>query len=128
MCGVRNTTLHIKGVPQMEPPLFIMAYKDKISGIGIVIKSKERLPYGSNSRGKFIPAEKGRRSIFVPSFGALEKEEVDYIVEASQEQEDERIRKGRKSEKKEQLEQVVEAVRRAPKGERAKTAKEIMRI
>ena len=93
--------------------------------VTLIFKSKERLPYGSGSRGKFIPTEKGRRSIFVPSFGVLEKEEVDYIVEAAKEQEDDRIRKNRKSEQKETLEKVTDALRKAKPGQRAKLLKEI---
>ena len=102
-----------------------MSYKDSISGIGVIKRDKERLPYGSGSRGKFIPSENGRRSIFVPSFGVLEKEEVDYIVEAAKEQEDDRIRKNRKSEQKETLEKVTDALRKAKPGQRAKLLKEI---
>ena len=60
-------------------------------GLTLIFKNKPRLPYGNKDRGRFVPPEKGRRAIFVPSFGVLEKEEVDYIVEASQEKEDERI-------------------------------------
>ncbi len=104
-----------------------MAYKDKISGISIIIKHKEQLPYGNNSRGKFLPSEKGRRAIFVPSFGVLEKEEVDYLVEASQEKEDERIKKGTKSQQKEELEQVATAMLRAPEGKRAETGCDIIK-
>lgn len=104
-----------------------MSYKDKISGIGIIIKRKERLPYGSKGRGRFIPPEKGRRAIFVPSFGALEKEEVDYLVEASQEKEDERMKKNVKSVQKERLEQLTQATLQAPEGERANTAREIIK-
>ena len=91
----------------------------------LIFKHKERLPYGSNSRGKFIPPENGRRAIFVPSFGVLEKEEVDYLVEASQEQEDDRIRKDKTSDQKKQLEEVTEAVLKAPAGKRAALAREL---
>jgi len=91
----------------------------------LIFKNKPTLPYGHNDRGKFIPAEKGRRAIFVPSFGVLEKEEVEYLTEAAQEQEDTRLRKGRVSRQKEQLEQVTEAVRHAPNGRRAELARKI---
>ena len=93
----------------------------------LIFKQKERLPYGDKSRGKFIPPEKGRRAIFVPSFGALEKEEVDYTVEAAQEQEDERIRKGGISESKAKLEAVANIMRQAPERERAKAGREAMK-
>ena len=96
-------------------------------GITLIFKTKPRLPYGSGSKGKFIPPEKGRRAIFVPSYGTMEKEEVEYIVGTAQEQEDERIKRGYKSEQKERLEQVVGAVRQAPQGKRAKLAREIIK-
>jgi len=92
----------------------------------IIINESESLPYGSGSRGKFIPSEKGRRPIFVPSFGSMEREEIDYVVEVAQGQEDERLQKNEKSIQKESLENVVEAARRAPSGERAKTARELI--
>lgn len=103
-----------------------MSYRDSISGIGVIVRRKERLPYGNKDKGKFVPPEKGRRAIFVPSFGTMEKEEVDYVVEVAKEQEDERIKRNEKSEQRECLEQVVEATKRAPRGKRAKTAKEII--
>jgi hypothetical protein len=95
-------------------------------GITLIFKDRERLPYGSGSRGKFIPPENGRRAIFVPSFGVLEKEEVDYLVEAEKEKEDERLRSGKISLQKALLEEVVTEVKKAKPGERGKRAKEIM--
>lgn len=92
-------------------------------GIQLIFKNKERLPYGSNSRGKMIASESGRRAIFVPSFGALEKEEVEYLVEAAKEQEDDRLRKGKISVQKAALEAVTNEVRKAKPGQRAKTAR-----
>ena len=104
-----------------------MAYKDTISGISIHIKRKEQLPYGNGSRGRLVPSEKGRRAIFVPSFGALEKEEVDYVVEAAQEQEDERIKKNETSIAKQRLEAVATAMLQAPAGQRRRTGEEIIK-
>ena len=95
--------------------------------ITLIFKDKQRLPYGSNSRGRMIPPEKGRRAIFVPSFGVLEKEEVDYLVEAAQEQEDDRIKNGVKSQQKEELGQIATAMRQAPEGKRAQTGRNIMK-
>ncbi len=96
-------------------------------GLTIIIKNKERLPYGSNSRGKFIPPEKGRRAIFVPSFGVLEKEEVDYLIEASQEKEDERLKKTPHTETMEQIEKVAQIALQAKSLDRAKAIKELLR-
>ncbi len=100
---------------------------EKIKTLSVIVKSKERLPYGTGSRGRLIPSEKGRRAIFVPSFGALEKEEVDYLVEVSQEQEDERIKKGSKTKVKEEIEQVAQAMVQAPEGKRAKVGNDIIK-
>ena len=103
-----------------------MSYRDSISGIGVHVKRKERLPYGEGAKGRLVPSEKGRRSIFVPSFGSMEQDEIDYVVEVAQDQEDERIKKGEKSPTKENLENLVNAAQTAPKGERAKTARELL--
>ncbi len=92
--------------------------------ITLIFKNKERLPYGSGSRGKFVPPENGRRGIFVPSWGALEKEEIDYIVTAEQEKEDERIKKREQSITKQKLEYVTATVLQAPEGKRAEAAQE----
>ena len=95
--------------------------------ITLIFKSKAQHQYGREAPSKLIPAEKGRSSIYVMSDGALEKEEVDYLVEAEQYKEDERIKRNEKSPTKERLEQVVGATRQAPRGERAKTAQEIIK-
>lgn len=104
-----------------------MSYKDSVSGIGIIIKNKPQLPYGNGARGRMIPSEKGRRAIFVPSFGVLEEKEVNDLVEDAQGQEDERIKTKQQTQNKENLENLVKATRAAPRGERAKTAREIIK-
>jgi|TARA_Y100000310_G_scaffold84594_1_gene81492 putative FmdB family regulatory protein len=92
----------------------------------IIVNSVESLPYGSGSRGRYVPSEKGRRDILVPSFGTMEKEEIDYVVEVAQGQEDERIKRQENSMQKQRLERLVGAARYAPAGQRAKTAREII--
>ena len=99
---------------------------EKIKTLGFIFKQKERLPYGQGERGQFIPPENGRRAIFVPSFGTMEKEEIDYVVEGAKEEENERIKRGKISIQKAMLEEVTQAVRKAPRGQRAKTAKRIL--
>jgi len=91
----------------------------------LIFKNKERLPLGNKSGGRLVPPEKGRMGILVPSWGALEKEEVDYLVEVSQEKEDERIKTKRIS--RSRLEKVVSATLQAPEGQRAKTAQQVMK-
>ncbi len=99
-----------------------MSYRDSISGIGFISKSKERLPLGNGSRGRFVPPSGKRAGILVPSFGALEKEEIDYIVEAEQEKEDTRVRH---SEQKEKLERASRIAMNAKKGKRIEVLKEL---
>ena len=95
--------------------------------ITLIFKNKERLPYGNKDRGQFIPAEKGRHAIFVPSFGAMEKEEIDDIVLAAQEKEDTRLKKKEKSPTKQNLENLTLAAMQASRGKRAKTIKQILK-
>lgn len=97
-------------------------------GITIIVKNKERLPYGDKHRGRFVAAEKGRRNIFVPSWGALEEEEVDYLVEVAQEQEDERLKKGeeRTAPVKETLGNLVDLAMKTEPGHRSKAIKEAL--
>ena len=102
-----------------------MAYKDTLC-TNFIIHNKTPKQYGKEAPSKLVPAEKGRSAIYVMSEGVLEQEEVDYLVEATQYKEDERIRKNIKRPTQERLEQVMEATKRAPRGERAKTAHEII--
>ena len=90
------------------------------------VKSKERLPYGTGDRGRFVPSEGGRRAIFVPSWGTMEKDEIDYVVAVAQEQEDERIKRPVLSKQKQELEFVANEMKKAPPGQRAKVAKQII--
>lgn len=105
---------------------FIMAYKDTLC-TNFIMRKKERLAYGDKDRGRFVESEKGRRAIFVPSFGTMEREEIDDIVLAAQGQEDERIKKGEKTQLKENIENLTQAALSAPKGQRAKIVREILK-
>ena len=100
---------------------------EKIKTLSVIVKNKERLPLGNKNKGQFIPPEEGRRAIFVPSYGTMEKEEVDYVVEVAKEQEDERIKRKEVSQQKAMLEDVTLAVRQAPNKQRAKTAQKIIK-
>lgn len=103
-----------------------MSYADNLC-TNFIIKGKGQQKWGREAPSKLVPAEKGRSAIYVVSEGVLEKEEVDYLVEAEQYKEDERIKKRGRSATKENLEKVVEATRQAPSGERAKVAREIIK-
>ena len=107
----------------MTDPEFIA----KIKTIGTIIRPSEVLPCGSKSRGKLIPPENGRRAIFVPSFGVLEKEEVDYYVEKAQDDEDTRIKKNEITPMKENISNLTKAAREAPSGKRSQTIRNIIK-
>lgn len=95
-------------------------------GVTLIFKNKERHPLGNNANGRIIPPEKGRSAIYVPSFGVLEKEEIDDVVLAAQEKEDTRIKKEIKRPTQERLEAITQIVLQAPEGERAKVARELI--
>ncbi len=62
----------------------------------VTITRPEQLPYGNKSRGKYVSSEEtGGLGILVPSFGALEKEEVEYTALEATEKEKDRVRKGK---------------------------------
>mgnify|MGYP001569420373 CR=1 FL=1 len=109
------------------------ALVDKIKTLSFRFKTSERKPYGYGSAGKYVSAkETGGLPIFVPSFGAMEQAEVDYVAEVAVGQERERV-KDRKalSEQnaltKEALGNIVETVKGQPEGKRIKVTDEIMR-
>jgi putative FmdB family regulatory protein len=80
-----------------------------------IVRYREQLPLGNKSRGRFIPPEKGMNGILIPSYGLLEKEEVDYIAEYSIDKEKNRVRK---SEQKDKLEKLTRYAMSMPKGRR----------
>ena len=62
----------------------------------IIINEHRQLKYGSGSEGKFIPgSETGGLDIFVPSDGAMEQQEVDYVAGMAVEKERERVKKSK---------------------------------
>lgn len=100
---------------------------EKIKTIGVIVKTPERLPYGTGSRGRYITSEEtGGHSILIPSFGALEKEEVDYVAEAAIEEERDRVAKKQPSEKQQALRNIVVETLKAPKGKRKATMDKII--
>ncbi len=94
----------------------------------VIIHERERLPLGNGSRGRFVSSkETGGLAILVPSFGALEKEEVDYIAEEAIVQEKERVRTAEPRLGAVALKNVITETKKAPKGERRKTLEQITR-
>jgi len=91
-----------------------------------IIHEKERLRLGSKSRGRLVSAEEtGGMSILVPSFGALEKEEVDYTAEVAIAQEKERVKKAEPRLAAVALQNVVTETLKAPEGKRKKLLEQI---
>jgi len=87
------------------------------------IRHNESLPCGNGSEGRYVSSqETGGLPVLIPSWGAMEKEEVDYVAGMAIEKERDRVKRKQKSATKERLEQVVEATRQAPRGERAEAA------
>ncbi len=88
---------------------------------------------GNKSKGKYIPAsETGGLPVLIPSFGALEKEEVEYTALVATEREKERVRKKkalshRDPEKAKALENIVNTARNAPQGKRQETLSKVIK-
>ena len=81
----------------------------------IIVNHKENQMLGTKSPGKYIPAQNGKPSVFVPSFGLMEQAEVDYIAEGALEKPmPERANKKR-------METVTTKMMNAPRGERYTT-------
>ena len=95
---------------------------ENIKTMSIHVKNKEKQLLGNKSRGRFIKTDKGQPDILIPSYGLLEKEEIDYIAEANIEKEKNRVRQ---SPTKEKMEKVVKTLLTTPKGERRKKLYEI---
>ena len=102
-------------------------FVEKVKTLSFHVKpSAERLPLGSGSRGRFIDSkETGGMSILIPSFGALEKEEVDYVAEEAIYREKERQKKPEQRLTKTALQNVVAETLKAPGGKRKKALERI---
>jgi len=92
----------------------------------VVVHEKERLPLGSKSRGRFVSSkETGGLSILIPSFGLMEKEEVDYVAEEAIAEEKERVKTAEPRLGAVALRNVVTETKKAPAGKRKKTLEQI---
>ncbi len=99
---------------------------EKVKTIGVIVKTPEQLRLGNKSRGRFISSEEtGGMSILIPSFGALEKEEVDYVAEEAIYREKERQKKSEPRLTTVALQNVMAETLKAPKGKRKKTLERI---
>jgi len=94
----------------------------------IVINEKVQRQYGTGSEGKLILGkETGGLDIFVPSYGSMEQEEVDYVAGMAVEKEKERVRKGRHNETKEALEGLKKLAYQTKPGKRYEALQEAVK-
>lgn len=100
---------------------------EKVKSLSFIVKNPVRRPFGEKAPGKFIKGEDGRRDILIPSFGALEQDEIDYIAEASIEKENERLKKRQTSVQKTAIGSVISEMRKAPPGKRTEAGERIIK-
>src|SRR3990167_4495881 len=97
--------------------------------IKFVYKKRQRL--GSESEGKVILGkETGGLDIFIPSWGALEQQEVDYIAEGAIEKEKDRVKKKKKTVQRRNqalVQAYVNLANATPKGKKAKTIRQAIK-
>src|SRR3990167_5966944 len=96
----------------------------------IKIVNTPRLQFGSGSAGRVIsPAETGGMGIYIPSMGAMEQQEVDYIATAAMEKEKSRIKKkrGPRSEMQARIQAYANLAKRARPGQRAKVIRDAVK-
>lgn len=95
-----------------------------------IIQGKKSLPLGSGSAGRMITSkETGGMGVFIPSFGALEQAEVDYIAEGAIEKEKARVKKSKKTPQRKSQAMVqayVNLANKTKKGQKAKAIREAM--
>jgi putative FmdB family regulatory protein len=96
-----------------------------------IVQDKKRLPLGSGSEGKIVSSkETGGLDIFIPSYGMLEQEEVDYIAEGAVEKEKARVRKKKKIAQRANqamVQSFVDLANKTPRGQKAKAIREAMK-
>ena len=96
----------------------------------ITVSQRENLPYGSGSRGRYISSEEtGGIPILIPSWGAMEKAEIDYVAEGAIEKEKERVRNKRERNVavKQKISSYLDLAYQTKPGQRAKVLKEAMK-
>ncbi len=95
---------------------------EKVKTIGVIVRTPERLPYGNKSRGRLLSAEEtGGLPILIPSFGALEKEEIDDVAAGAIEREHERVKNSPPRATKVAIHNLVTEAKKAPEGKRKST-------
>lgn len=96
-----------------------------------IVQDKKRLPLGTGSAGRMVTSkETGGMGVFIPSFGAMEQEEVDYIAEGAIEKEKSRVKKSKKTiQRKNQavVQAFVDLANRTPRGQKSKAIKQALK-
>ncbi len=89
--------------------------------------ARERLEYGSESPGRVVShKETGGMSLYIPSGGALEQVEVDYVAQGAIEKEKERVakKKGPRNDMQARIQGYADLALSQPRGQRARAIKE----
>jgi hypothetical protein len=96
-----------------------------------IVQGATQLQFGSGSPGKIISGkETGGLDIFIPSMGALEQSEVDYIAEGAIEKEKARVKKKRKTcqgANQAIVQAYVNLANSKPKGQKAKAIRQAIK-
>jgi putative FmdB family regulatory protein len=93
-----------------------------------IIQGGKALPLGSGSPGKVISSkETGGMGIFIPSYGALEQAEVDYIAEGAIENEKSRIKKKTHRKTQAVVQAFADLANRTKKGQKAKAIRQAIK-
>ena len=95
-------------------------------------QGSQRLQFGSGSAGRMIShKETGGLDIYIPSAGAMEQAEVDYIAEGAIEKEKARVKKKKKtiqSANQAIVQAYVNLANSKPRGQKAKAIRETIRM
>ena len=102
-------------------------FVEKVRSLSFHVSKPVRRPLGEKAGGRYIKGENGMRDILIPSFGALEQEEVDYLAEGALEKERDRMAKRETSVQKAALGSVIDEMRKAPRGQRAEVGENIIK-
>jgi putative FmdB family regulatory protein len=93
-----------------------------------IVQGGKALPLGSGSPGKIISSkETGGMGIFIPSYGALEQAEVDYLAEGAIENEKTRIKKKTHRKTQAVVQAFADLANRTKKGQKAKAIRQAIK-
>jgi putative FmdB family regulatory protein len=130
--GVFESYRNMDNCTAPEPCPVCRVFAERIISLPVVkfTQGKKRLQYGSGSAGRMITSkETGGMGVFIPSYGALEQEEVDYIAEGAIEKEKTRVKNKKKTPRRNQsiVQAYVNLANKTKKGQKAKAIREAMK-